>query len=90
MSTLREASSASWSASTTPTVEQINAGSLQRIADATEVVAKGYIALRDRADFYERRWREEKDSNENLVRRINSLRGVITRMKKARGAKNET
>jgi len=61
--------------------DQIKAGALQRIADATELMAKNYIEMQrenerlrvDKAMYY--RW-YQKEQNRNR-----SLRGVITKLK---------
>lgn len=79
---LRESSHKDWQSG--DTIEHINAGSLQRIADATELMAKNYaelIAERDQARRSETYWRDEAD---RIARSNNALRGVITKMKKAR------
>ncbi len=67
------------------TVEHINCGSLQRIADALEKVALNYDSL-----LRDKKWAEEmrdryKNKLEFEMRRTAALRGVITKMKK--GAK---
>lgn len=63
-------------------LEQINTGALLRIADATEKMASNYIALQNDRDYYKRRYQEEQASKERMSRRINALKGVITKMKK--------
>lgn len=81
---MKEASRGSWSASNPPTLENINVGSLQRIADATETIAQNYgklIRERDQA-IKERDY--ERQETKFLEHRIRSLRGVITRLKNAR------
>jgi hypothetical protein len=65
----------------TPSTEQLGLGCLQRIADATELMAKRYedlIAQRDMAFSQRDYWREQHDS---MARRLNSMRGVITKLK---------
>lgn len=64
------------------TLEQINAGSLLRIADALELSAKDreklerdYKYVRSARDEYRRRC-------ESLERRIAAMKGVITKLKK--------
>jgi len=79
MSTFREASKGNWTSSNS--TEHINAGSLQRIADALETVSENYNALiADKKSAYESRdyWRTY---SEKLQRRIRGLRGVITKLK---------
>jgi len=81
MSDFREASKNRRTSDTS--VEHINAGSLQRIADAMELSCKDREQLeRNYANM--RRWRDEaKACSERLARSNTALRGVIKRMKKA-------
>lgn len=80
MSTFRDSSRQNWN--TRCTVEDINAGSLQRIADACELMAKNYSELIDERNRW-RRWHdEEQERRIALERRNAALRGVITKMKK--------
>ena len=60
----------------------INAGSLQRIADATEVMAKRYNNLIDDRNRCKRWYEEERDSNYSLRKTIAGLKGYITRLKR--------
>jgi chromosome segregation ATPase len=71
------------------TLEQINCGSLLRIADATEKMCqdrekleRDYHYMRGQRD----RYREQLASAE---RRIAALKGVVTRMKKRQQAQKE-
>lgn len=64
-----------------PSYEAINAGSLQRIADATELMARSYVALIEERDRYKRWYEEERAVSARQRGRIRSLRGVITRLK---------
>jgi len=64
------------------TLEQINTGCLQRIADATEIMATNYVQLQRDLDNY-KRW--YKDANERVDKRdktIAALRGQITKLRK--------
>lgn len=79
MSTLRESSRREWAGDT---LEAINAGSLQRIADATEKMAASYDALRADRDYWKGRAGSRADEIRYLVHVIRSLRGVITRLKR--------
>ena len=79
----REASKSNFSLfAELPTIEEINAGSLQRIADATEIMAKEYYKLLSDRDFYVRKFKEEYAQTKRLLRRIRALKGVITKMKR--------
>jgi hypothetical protein len=59
-------------------------GALLRIADSIEVMARNYGQLIDERDRYKRWYEQERASGQRMARSINSLRGVITRMKKAK------
>ena len=62
--------------------ESINSGSLQRIADACEKMAASYDSVRNDRDLYKRWYEERGRAIDYLNKRIASLRGVITKMKK--------
>lgn len=79
----REQSKVDWGTeSDSLTAEQIQTGALLRIADAVEKVAADYTAMRNSRYYWERRFTEERAASERMARRIRSLHGVITRMKK--------
>ena len=81
MATYRQTSRADWCSSG---IEGINAGSLQRIADAAEKMAQSYVALIEERERY-KRWYENQRDLVQIERRSNSaLRGVITKLKKDR------
>lgn len=63
-------------------IEAINAGSLQRIADATEKMAQSYDAMTKDRDWYKSRLMQEQQAYSRMERRVRALRGVITRMRK--------
>lgn len=63
--------------------DSLKVGALMRIADATEMMARNYDQLIAERDRYKRWYEQERQSGQRMFRRINSLRGVITRMKKA-------
>ena len=67
-------------------IEQVNCGSLLRIADATELMAKRYEELIQKAEFEERRANRYASRLETEQRRTAALRGVIGRMKRQRSA----
>lgn len=94
---LRDSSRANWSPRGVPATEgEINVGSLQRIADASErqaaateqsaraveLVAANYAALREDRDRYKRWYHEGQETAIRLRRRISALHGVITRLKR--------
>lgn len=76
---MREASKIEWSSN--DSISEINAGSLQRIADATEKMASNYTSLQNSLDNYKRWYGDEQKENESLRRRISALKGVITKLK---------
>lgn len=75
----REASRKEWGGNNT--IEDINSGSLQRIADACEKMAVNHIRLQQDHDNYKRWYHEGVVRRNELERKITALRGVITRMK---------
>ena len=82
MATLRELSKQEFT--NDGTIEAISTGALQRIADATELMAKNYIKLQDDAAMYKRWYNESKEQKEKLYRQISALKGVITKLKNKR------
>ena len=79
----KEHSRENWHAANGPiTNEQLKVGCLQRIADATEVMAANYVRMQNNLDQYKRWYNREKESGQRMARRISALQGVITRMKK--------
>lgn len=84
---LREASRAKWvSNAESLSLEQINTGSMLRIADATELMARNYQRLISERDMYKRLFEEERATAKRLTRQANALRGVITRLKRKAGS----
>ena len=78
MANFRERSRQEWNADTT--IEHINAGSLQRIADAVETVAKNYTALQQERDRYKKWYEDERESRKQSERSMNTLKGHVTRL----------
>jgi Mor family transcriptional regulator len=62
--------------------DQIKAGAIMRIADAVEVMAKNYAKLIRERGYFERWYKEERESKNKLNRSNSALRGHITRLKK--------
>ena len=81
MATLRELSKQEFISTVGNTNESISTGALQRIADATELMAKNYIKLQDDAAMYKRWYNESREQKEKLYRQISALKGVITELK---------
>ncbi|NMU88369.1 hypothetical protein HGQ98_00500 [Achromobacter ruhlandii] len=83
--TLTELSRSTWTTEN-PDMGAINAGSLQRIAAATEKMAERHTELIRQRDSFEKAahyWREKSDIKD---RRIASLKGQITKLRKALAA----
>ncbi len=75
----REASKGNWGH--VDGYESINTGSLQRIADSCELMAKRYQELIDDRDRY-KRWYEERGQRiDSRDRTIANLRGQVTKLK---------
>ena len=81
MATFKDSSRQAWTSTTS--VEHINAGSLQRIANAAELMAGNFTHLQNDLARYKKWYLEKCESDRIANRRINSLKGVITRLKKA-------
>lgn len=87
MANLREKSKENFSAD--QSIEHINAGSFQRIADAVErsaaaveKVAADYDKMRGERDMYRDWYRGAEAEKANLYKRISALQGVITKQRK--------
>lgn len=63
------------------TTEAIQTGCLQRIADATEHMAKRFVELQDELQRQKDKLKLERAWRERLQRRCIALKGVVTRMK---------
>ncbi|NBW10808.1 MAG: hypothetical protein EBR82_22550 [Caulobacteraceae bacterium] len=89
MATLRESSKQHFSANNVPTLEQLNAGSLQRIADACEFMAKNHDQLVQERNQYRQWWYDAKAERDAAHKTIIGLRGqvgkLLARAKKAEG-----
>jgi hypothetical protein len=77
--TLRNHSKKDWNSDIN--IEAVTAGSLQRIADATESMAVNHIQLLAELERYKRWEKEARERNEKYVKTISALRGVITKLK---------
>ena len=79
MATCREASKRNWTSC--DSAEQINMGSLQRIADACELMAKRYSTVIEERDRYFRWYESERKCSKRLSNSNSALRGVITKVR---------
>jgi hypothetical protein len=80
--TLRDKSKKNW-ADHSNTLDAINAGSLQRIADAAEKMAQRHTDLIRERDDYERRYRAAVVREQRLERRLAAAKGQITKLRNA-------
>lgn len=85
--TLRDLSKKTWFPSDN-TLASINAGSMQRIADATEKMAQRHTDLMRDRDWYERAFKEAARDREALKRQLSAAKGQITKLRNA--AKKDT
>lgn len=69
---------------TPPSDDRIKIGCLQRIADATELMARRYQDLIDERDRYKQRYEQEQAAARCLARSNAALRGHIKRIKGGR------
>lgn len=82
MSNQREASKKDWSCGERARIEEINSGSLQRIADATEAMAADYVWLRQQREYWEATAEARLERARALERRLSATRGVVTKLRK--------
>lgn len=66
--------------------EDLKTGSLMRIADSLELIAKDRQKLIDEKDRYQRLWNESLEKEKYLLRIIRGLKGTITKMRKAKNS----
>lgn len=85
--TFRNHSKQDWNSENT--IEAINAGSLQRIADATEKMSANYVNLQNDLDRYKRWYSERCEVVSKKNKTISSLRGQITKLKNKLATKVE-
>jgi hypothetical protein len=65
-----------------PSLEHVNAGSLQRIADALEKVSANYNYLLSEKERYKKWYEQECNNVKSRDRVISALRGQITKLKR--------
>ena len=71
-----------WWTPRTPSTEEVTCGTLMRIADATEKMAKRHTELIEERDLLLRKYRARNATIEMLHRRLAGTRGYITRLKR--------
>jgi len=77
---MRESSKQHWESNDTDL--HIKIGCLQRIADATEVMAKNHNQLISDLEMYKRWYNSEQKENTRLLNRVRALKGIITKLKR--------
>lgn len=80
----REASKREWATVDyhIATDREVNSGSLQRIADACELMAKSYRELIEERERYRLWWKDEQNRRHHLERVIRGLKSRITVLEK--------
>ena len=78
---LRDISRAQYSPGALDTSEQIKIGALQRIADATEVMATNYKQMQQDLNWYMGRYSDQKAEIKQLQRQLSAQKGLVTRAK---------
>lgn len=83
----KKASRISWQGSGStgalfPGVDYVNMASLQRIADATEAMAKNHIRLQEDLEWMTKSRDRWQNDCESLARKNANLRGQMTKLKK--------
>ncbi len=69
------------------TNDNLNSGSLQRIADAAEEMATNYLQLQNDLDRYKRYYEEKSECISRLLKQLSAKTGHITKLKKKLAAK---
>ncbi len=64
------------------TVQQVQLGCMQRIADATEKMASNYQKMEADLEMYKRWYNQKNERIKKLNYEIRTLKGHITRLKK--------
>ena len=67
-----------------PTLNDINSGSLQRIADALEIISQDYRRLIEERDHYLKAYREAQEIIGTKRRQVAAYKGQVRRLRKAR------
>jgi uncharacterized coiled-coil DUF342 family protein len=80
MTTMKESSKREWTSR--DITEDINVGSLQRIADACEKMALRHTELIDARDKYANWLRNCEAERDALRKQVSALRGVITKLRR--------
>ena len=71
----------------TPTWDSVKIGALQRIADATEAMAKNHIRLQEEVEWEKNLRKDLAAQLANAKLSITALRGVITKLRRREAGK---
>uniref|UniRef100_UPI0039EDFC98 hypothetical protein n=1 Tax=Bordetella sputigena TaxID=1416810 RepID=UPI0039EDFC98 len=82
MNNIRDISKQNFTSQDGNTLQAINAGSLQRIADATERMAQRHTELIRERDNYQRWYQQEEQAHARTSRRLRAARGTVTKLRK--------
>lgn len=63
-------------------IEELQIGCMQRIADASELMSKNYLQMQSDMDWFRRKLQQERDDNKRMARRIAAYQGIIKKLKK--------
>lgn len=74
---LRDISKQGWTGD--GSIENINAGSLQRIADATEIMATNYVQMQRDLDWYKRQYTEHQKTIKRLEHSRAGYKAALTK-----------
>lgn len=78
---LRELSKQQFSSNAKPSLEDINTGCLQRIADAIEVMSTSYSVIINDRNYYQERLKQEQSCTKRMANQIRGLKAAITKLK---------
>jgi len=84
MSNYKEMSKKQWKVTSQngiPTNEEIQTGCLQRIADATELMATNFLKLQSENEYLRGRNQRLYEENDRVKRSANSYKGKYNRLK---------
>lgn len=85
MANFKESSRKEWNNSGPVSIEEINAGSLQRIATATELMSQNYLRLQNDVSYLSERNRGHMATIARMEKQIAAYKGHINRLKKQSG-----
>jgi len=83
MGTLRDVSKSNCAVSGHPNLRETEIGCLQRIADATELMALRYRELANGRDYWRRMATSAREERDGFRRQVIAYKATVTRMKRA-------